>query len=248
MDKRSLTFFKHPPMVEIIPAIMPKSFADLREKMSSVAGFVSLAQIDVMDGVFVPDKSWPYITKPDPDFERILKEDTAFPHWRELDFEADLMVATPETAALDWIAAGAKRLIVHLESMNDPKSILEKIKKTLPSEGSFLRAEIGIAVNPGTPNERLEPAIELADFVQFMGIAKIGFQGQAFDERVLDKISGLRAVHPNVTISVDGGVDFETAPKLIKVGATRLAIGSAIFESGNIAATIEEFLGLSENI
>lgn len=252
-------------MIEIIPAIMPKSFGDLREKMSLVSGLVPLAQIDVMDGVFVPNKSWPYIKKPDPDFQKILKEEDAFPYWEELDFEADLMVSNPEAVVPDWITAGAKRLIIHIESLDSAKdgksdgfrAVFERIKSRLPDEDSFLYTEIGVAINPDTSNEKLEPILDCrsgvscVDFVQFMGITKIGFQGQTFDERVYDKISRLRTIRPDVTISVDGGVNLETAPKLVAAGANRLAVGSTLFESEDLTATIEKFFeiaGSAENV
>lgn len=240
---------------------MPKSFGDLREKMSLVSGLVPLVQVDVMDGAFVPNKSWPYAKTPDSDFQKILKEKDAFPYWEELDFEADLMVSNPEAVVPDWITAGAKRLIIHIESLDgakdgksdDLKAVFGRIKSRLPNKDSFLYTEIGIAINPDTPNEKLESILDCqsgagcADFVQFMGITKIGFQGQVFDERVYDKISGLRAVRPDVTISVDGGVSLETAPKLIAAGANRLAVGSTLFESGDITETIEKFFEIAES-
>ncbi len=240
-------------MIEIIPAIMPKSFDDLHEDMSLVTGFVPLVQIDVMDGVFVQNKSWPYMQKNgadqlDPDFDEIIKEEVPFPYWEELDFEADLMVANSETVAQDWITAGAKRLIIHFESFASADAALkvfQNLKKQLPVRDSFLYTEIGVAINPSTPNEVLEPLMDYIDFVQFMGIEKIGHQGQPFDERVLAKVSALRAARPNVTISVDGSVNFETAPRLIAAGANRLAIGSAIFESEDVAVTIEKFFNLA---
>ena len=106
---------------------MPRNFKDLRERMSLVSGFVPLVQIDVMDGVFVPNKSWPYIKKPDPDFLKILNEENSFPYWEELDFEVDLMVSNPAVLVPEWITAGTKRLIVHIESVTDPKPVFLKI-------------------------------------------------------------------------------------------------------------------------
>jgi hypothetical protein len=134
---------------------------------------------------------------PDPDFDEIIKEEAAFPYWEELDFEADLMVANPIDVAQDWITAGAKRLIIHIESFKTPADAVmafQQLKKQLPIKDSFLYTEIGVALNPSTPNEAIEPLMEYVDFVQFMGIEKIGYQGQPFDERVIEKISSLRAV------------------------------------------------------
>jgi ribulose-phosphate 3-epimerase len=235
-------------MIEIIPAILPKSFEDLKQKMGLVAGIVPFVQIDVVDGIFVPNKTWPYTTQPDPDFAEILTEEKEFPFWEEIDFEVDMMVANPVESARAWITAGAKRLIVHIESVADPLAAVQEIRKMLPSADSVLYTELGVAINPDTQNEKLEDLFKVAeiDFVQFMGISKIGYQGQTFDERVFEKISTLRAAHPNVTISVDGSVNLETAPKLIKAGVARLAIGSAIFNHNNVEEAIEEFFQIAD--
>ena len=77
-----------------------------------------------------------------------------------------------------------------------------------------------------------------------MGIEKIGFQGQSFDERVLHKVNDLRERFPELIISIDGGVSLETAPLLIKAGANRLVAGSAILKSEDIEKTIKEFQSL----
>lgn len=231
-------------MVEIIPAIIPKSFSHLNEKMSLVSEIVPIVQIDVMDGVFVPEKSWPYIKNPDPDFTSILKEENGFPFWETIDFEVDMMISNPKENWEKWLTAGAKRIIVHVESTKNLKNFFETVKRDLPSEDSLLYTEIGVAINIDTPNEEIYPLLTSVDFVQFMGIAKIGFQGQPFDERVLAKISDLRGKYPNVTISVDGGVNKENAVSLVKAGASRLVVGSAIFETENIADTLMDFQGL----
>jgi ribulose-phosphate 3-epimerase len=243
-------------MTEIIPAILPKSFDELQEKMELVTGFVPLVQVDVLDGLFLPNKTWPYIKggangQGDPDFAQILKEEGGFPLWEELDFEVDLMVSNPEKVIQDWITAGAKRLIVHLESLDqntDPVKLFEKIKKSLPVKESILYTEIGVAIAPGTSDEKLDALLDHVDFVQFMGIEKVGFQKQPFDERTIQKIIRLRSARPNVTISIDGGVNLETAPKLVAAGVNRLVVGSAIFESEDVAVTIEKFFQIAGDV
>lgn len=247
-------------MKEIIPAILPKNFAELEEKMSLVAGLVPMVQVDITDGHFVPSKTWPYTSGTvsngqyvDRDFADILAEQRDFPFVEELDFEVDLMVANPESVWHDWLHAGAKRIIIHAESVSgDILELLRAIQKEIPSRASLLHVEIGVAINPDTPNEILTPLMDEIDFVQFMGIARIGFQGEKFDERVLAKISDLRTQFPNATISVDGGVTSETAPKLIAAGANRLAVGSAIFggagknsNSEEISAALDEILNVT---
>lgn len=228
-------------MIEIIPAIIPKKFGDLEEKMSLVSGLVPLVQVDVMDGRFVPEKSWPYAKMADPDFAAILKQEREFPFLGELDFEVDLMVLNPERVWEDWFIVGASRIIFHFESTADPLSFINLMKQKMTSRESLIYTEIGVAFGVETPNEKIYPLLPVVDFVQFMGIAKIGFQGEPFDERVIKKIADLRATHSNATISVDGGVHKESAVKLAAAGANRLVIGSAIFESEDVAQSLEEF-------
>jgi len=242
-------------MIEIIPAILPKTFVELQKKMSLIVGLSQMIQIDVTDGRFVPSKTWPYTSdmnggagggnNSDKDFSDIFNEKKDFPFWNEVDFEADLMVADPENVWRDWVHVGAKRIVIHLEStkyLESPKETLDfirAIQKELPSRESVLHVEVGVAINPDTENRHLDHLIEAVDFVQFMGIARIGFQGQPFDNRVIDKVADLRGRFPNVTISVDGSVNLETAPKLAKAGVNRLVVGSAIF-GGNTGGVSNE--------
>jgi len=237
-------------MAEIIPAILPEDIDDLRKKLSLVSGIVPLAQIDVCDGKFAPTKTWPYKKGVDETFLRIVGQEEGFPFWDSVDFEADLMVRHPENIVGDWISAGAKRIIIHIESTPDTLPLFQKIKLEYGTSGeSSYGVETGAALNIETPNEEIydllnetndkgAPAI---DFVQFMGIENIGYQGEPFDERVFEKIRELRERFPDTIISVDGGVSLENADKLIEAGANRLVSGSAIFESGDIAGTVEVF-------
>ncbi|MBU6431123.1 MAG: hypothetical protein KGJ58_04035 [Patescibacteria group bacterium] len=240
-------------MTEIIPAILPKDIDDLREKLSLISGIVPLAQIDVADGKFAPTKTWPYKKGIDETFLKIVAQEEGFPFWDSVDFEADLMVKHPENVVDDWIAAGAKRIIIHIESMSDPLSLFQKIRKEYgQASKSSYGVEIGAALNIGTPNEKICEILDntddegnaAIDFVQFMGIENIGYQGEPFDERVFEKIADLREKFPEIIISVDGGVSLENAAELIEAGANRLVSGSAIFESGDVAGTIEAFQNL----
>ncbi len=107
-------------MTEIIPAIIPKTFEDLEEKISGVRGLVPLVQVDVLDGSLVSGvRAWPYQspTKRDIFFDKIINEEEGFPFWQELEFEAHLMVREPERIVGDWISAGASRLIVQIEGV-----------------------------------------------------------------------------------------------------------------------------------
>ena len=104
--------------------------------------------------------------------------------------------------------------------------------------------QIGVAINMTTPIEQIFSLVNNVDFVQCMGIEKTGFQGQPFDERALDNIKTLKEKFPDLIISIDGGVSFETAPKLIKAGVDRLVAGSLILKSNDIRETIRELENL----
>ncbi len=235
-------------MIDVIPAIIPESFEDLKEKMHLVKGLAKVVQMDVCDGKFVPSKCWPYVND-DGEFEKILHEDDGFPFWQDIDFEADLMIVNPEDGgAEDFIKAGAKRIILHIESSDTILDFVKKLRKEYgyPLE-SAVSVEIGIGIGVDTPNDVLDVFFEkdkegrtLADFVQFMGIKKIGYQGQEFDPEVLKKIKFLRKKYPEVIIGVDGGVNFENAHDLVKAGVNKLVSGSALYEREDMKEAIEE--------
>lgn len=214
---------------------MPKNYDDLTEKVGLFAGVVSLIQFDIMDGKFVPNRTWPY-NPGDQHFEKISREEEGMPEWEIIDFEVDLMVQNPEEVVGKWITAGAQRIIIHREGVND----FEKIREMVP-EGII---ELGIALNPSTPLSSIEPYLDRVDFVQCMGISKIGFQGEPFDMRVLEQIRSLRTLRPEMPVSVDGAVNFETAKILAEAGATRLVAGSAILKSGDVSNAVEELRNL----
>lgn len=242
-------------MVEVTPAILEADLDNLRGKMAMVSGLATFVQIDVCDGKFVVNKTWPYVKGGMEEFIRISEEDEGFPFWDSLDFEIDLMVRHPEAVAEDWIKAGAKSIVLHIESA---PNILETIEKLRVEYGTAkdeaFGLQIGIALGVNTPNEEVfeildmidEDGDSIVDFVQFMGIAQIGFQGQEFDDRVLEKISDLRGMYPNISISVDGGINFDNAADIISAGANRLVSGSAILESGDVAKAIDDLKNAGE--
>ncbi len=210
--------------MRITPAIIPESFDDLKEKISLIRGIFSDIQIDVCDGKFVPSKSWPY-RGDGGEWEKILREEEGLPFWEEIDFEADLMVSPPFQSAEDWILAGASRVVVHFESLKDDEEF-GKIR-----EAVLGRAELGLALHVETEPEKAYSLFPALSFVQLMGISRIGFQGEEFDKKVLNKIKNIRKDFPDVSISVDGGVNLENAEEIISSGASCLVVGSAIFES-----------------
>ena len=233
-------------MIEVIPAILPKDWNDLKEKFSLVADYASLVQVDIIDGKFTRSApGWPYYKNGlDENFFKILREEEGMPEWEKTDFEVDLMVKNPEQVVKDWITAGAKRIVVHYESTDEEtlRKIVSDMEKQFGGMNhSLLSPELGIAIEIDTPNDVLLPFIDSIGFVQCMGIRDLGHQGEPFDELVIEKVDSLRREFPGVIISVDGGVNLDDAERLAHVGVNRLVIGSAIFESDSVKQAIEEF-------
>lgn len=225
-------------MIAIVPALMPRSSQEFFSLVERIFPAAAAVQVDIMDGRLTPEANWPY--RGDREiFEELLEGRRVLPHKDKLAYEADLMVQKPFAAAREWIALGVKRIVLHIGS--DP---------ALPETASALRAEggdralLGLAVRATTPIEKIAPLIPLFDFVQCMGIARIGFQGEPFDERVLAQVRLLRETWPELIISVDGGVNENTAEKLVDAGARRLVIGSSIVESPDPAEAIGRFTAL----
>lgn len=228
-------------MAEIIPAILPKNYEDLKNKISLVRGIAPVAQIDICDGVFVKSTTWPFLGagSMDQHFTRILNEQEGMPFWEDIDFELDLMVSDAVENFDLYTKLGPRRIVFHIEAVGN----VEKFQHFLEGIDTYIRdvIDIGVAINPDTDIEKIFPLVNAIDFVQCMGIEHIGAQGEEFTEKCLGQIKKLKQKFPDVVVSVDGGVNLDTAPKVIAAGADRLVIGSAIFNTDDIINTIEQF-------
>jgi len=234
--------------IEIIPALLPEDFAHLEEEIHLVekaiktsAGFV---QIDVVDGKFAPTKTWPYNKKDQEKWNLIKSQKNGLPAWENVDFEIDLMLENQLEEAKNWISAGAKRLIFHIEGFTDElNSTMDEILK-LKTDFAI---EIVLSLNPSTDEGLLDPYLEKIDGVQFMGNDKIGYHGVKLDESILPKIKKLRQKMPNLPIGIDIGVKEETIGLLAKAGVTRFSSGSAILGAENPKEAIQDFLEIARN-
>lgn len=224
-------------MIEIIPAIMPKDYDELADKVGLVAGAVPLVQIDIMDGKFVRSKSWPFDRKEEANFVAICREEEGMPFWDAIDYELDLMIEHPDANIEQWIALGPKRIVLHLESLENPQKAFEELQSI---RGLI---ELGISFDDDFDVTEAEKYFDYVDFVQLMGIDEIGSQGQPFSEKVLDNLSYLHKKYPHLALSVDGSVNEETIEALIEAGATRLVSGSAVFE-GDVLGNISNLINL----
>ncbi len=225
----------------ITPAILPKSYDDLVSHLDMIAHTVSLVQVDVVDGKFAPNKTWPFINDTGNKFLNIVNQEEGLPYWEDMDFEIDLMVSDPVFVADQWIAAGANRVVIHAKSLTKD-SFVDLAKKT---------HEKGVEVYLGVEIDAEEKAKEYIDAIlqveknaadnfgyhkpilsgiQCMGIDHVGFQHNPFDPKVLNLVKDIKSSYPELSISVDGGVNFDNARALFDAGASRLVVGSTVFD------------------
>lgn len=217
-------------MIDIIPAILPKDFDELAESLEHIKGVAREVQIDVVDGAYAPNVTWPYS---DPgSFERLTSEEEGLPHWEEFDFEFDVMAHNSAKDVEKYIQAGAARMLIHADAQGAGEAV-EKLQKYREGELNIL---VGVALSTQLDASALSVFEGFVDYVQVMGIAKVGFQGQPFDEKALALISAVRTQYPDLAIQVDGSVNMRTVRPLVEAGATRLVAGSSIFAAEDPAA------------
>ncbi len=229
-------------MGAIVPAILPTTREDLEGKLAMLEGLVDTVQIDIVDGKFAGSPTWPY-TDESEEFARRVEEGSSLPYLGTFRYEVDLMVQNAEAVTGLWIAAGVQRLVVHAESTTVLPQIISDLQVKYGHAKDFTPdlLSFGLSIGNDTDLSTLEPYIQDIDFVQFMGIANIGMQGEPFDDRVLERVRTFRRLHPEMTIQVDGAVSLETAPKLLSAGVDRLVVGSALFKAPNLRDTLKRF-------
>ena len=223
----------------IVPAVLPRTFSDLEIKLNQLEGVADAVQIDIVDGKFAAPPTWPYQNDEESFAQKVAAGDM-LPHLGKIRFEIDLMVSDPAAVAGMWLSAGATRLTIHAESTTYLPRLLKELQTTYGHDKDFAPdlVSIGIATNIETELGLLTPFLDTIDYIQFMGIARIGHQGEPFDKRVLKKIAIFRKQHPNIPIQVDGGVSKETAPLLLSAGVSRLIVGSDLWNAKSLQSEL----------
>ncbi len=226
-------------MIEIVPAILPEHVANIRNQVAAVLGKTRFVQIDMVDGVFAPNATWPYNGEDTSFIEALEAEKEGMPYWEEMNFELDLMVKNAHDHLDYFYKFGPARIVLHAEAEGDEEDFANFVEAIDP----YIRdnTEIGVAFNLDSDIDAYRHILKEVDFVQCMGIAEIGMQGQEFDERVYSQIKKVADAFPGLPIAVDGGVGLDNAENLIAVGATRLIVGSAIWKSDSPLETLREF-------
>lgn len=206
---------------QIAPSILAADFARLGEEVARIDAVVDLIHIDVMDGHFVPNVSLgiPVIQS--------LRPVTS------LKFDCHLMMTNPDFYFAPLRQAGADLVTVHLEAYPNPEPVAHQARE----EG----LEFGLAINPPTPYDALEPYIELCDLILIMSVNP-GFGGQSFIPEVLDKIEFARKRVDSLglvtDIEVDGGIGPDNIRRAKDAGANVFVAGSSVFRAADPVAAV----------
>lgn len=179
-----------------------------------------ILHMDVMDGHFVPNLSYGAMV-----IERVRE-------LTEIPFEAHLMISDPGRYLDDFLKAGCNVLTFHLEAVPEPGPLLARIRE----HGALA----GLAINPKTPVESLEPFLGQFDLALVMSVEP-GFGGQKFMPSALGKLRWLHSrLKAGTFASVDGGIELETIGDVASAGASVFVVGSGIFEAGDYGQAIVE--------
>lgn len=224
----------------VVPAVLPSSQKDLEDTLSRVVRLpsVSRIQIDVVDGRVATPASWPY-TAPKEMSDRVARGEM-LPDLDRVEYEIDLMCFDAADAAGPWLALGATRLTFHVESSANLPAFLASVRERYGADG----ITFGLALPVQADIALLETSLDQISYVQFMGIATIGRQGQPFDSRVLEKVRSFHRRNPDVPMQVDGGVSLAHAKELLMLGVSNLVVGSAILRANDPASELEKFEAL----
>jgi len=222
---------------EIIPTILVNNFKEVEERIKAVEKYANWIQLDVMDGIFVNNETWPHSVVPGvakkgekyfKEIEKLKKLKTG------VKIEVHLMVEKPEEEFDQWLRV-ADRIIIHFESKITNRELgirdlIEKVRKK--------KKEVGLALNPETHYAVATPFLKDLGLVLFMTVQP-GWGGQEFKEWTLAKVAALRKIWPKGNIEVDGGVNNENIDKIIKSGANLICAGTYIYRSKDIEKAIK---------
>jgi ribulose-phosphate 3-epimerase len=210
--------------VKVAPSILAADFSRLGEEIRAVeAAGADYIHVDVMDGRFVPNISM------GPVVVEAARKVTRLP------IDVHLMIVEPERYVEAFAKAGANLLTVHVEASPHLHRTLQQIRS--------LGVKPAVVLNPATPLSSIEEVLGEVDQILVMSVNP-GFGGQAFIEKSVERVRKLsqmlkaHGLEDRVDIEIDGGINAETAPRVVEAGATVLVAGSAIFGQPDYAEAI----------
>jgi len=205
--------------VKIAPSILAADFSRLGEDVARVkeAG-ADMIHVDVMDAHFVPNLTiGPVVV------EGLRRATDMF-------LDCHLMITDPADYVEPFHRAGADAITFHIEVMGEPLELIDRIRS--------LGMQAGLSLNPSTPIENVLAFADKVDRILVMSVNP-GFGGQKFIPEAVERVARLRRADDSLDISVDGGINSVTGPKVVEAGANILVAGTYIFGSADVRAAIE---------
>ena len=207
----------------VSPSILTADFARLEQECKTLEKCgADWIHCDVMDGNFVPNLTFgmPVV--------KSIRKCVVLP------LDVHLMIERPERYVAQFAEAGANLITIHAEATDDVAGCLKLIRAC--------GKQAGISLKPSTPVETLEQYRGLFDMILIMSVEP-GFGGQTFIESSVDKIKQAKKLFPDVLVEVDGGINKNTAKKVIDAGVDVIVAGSAILNAADKRAAIAEIRG-----
>ncbi len=204
--------------IKLSASILNVKQMELHSRIAELKEVIDYIHIDVMDGIFVPNKT-PGIDM----FKNAKRFET-----KQLDVH--LMVDEPERELSNY--DGADIITFHIETVLDSKTMMINMKKfeEISSEIRRLGAKVGVAIKPNTTESLLRNVFRKVDLILVMTVEP-GYGGQKLIPKTLAKVENIKKAGFNGIIEVDGGITEETAPDAITAGATMLVAGTGLFDA-----------------
>ena len=208
--------------LSLAPSLLSADFGALGEAIRSAEdGGADAFHLDVMDGHFVPNISF------GPALVAAVRARTRKP------LDVHLMISHPLQYIAPFRRAGGDTLVFHRESEDDPSAVIDAVRAS--------GARVGVAIRPDTPLSAIDPFADRVDQFLIMSVQP-GFSGQKFLPEVLPKVEAARrrldAVGHGADVSIDGGVNVDTAARAAAAGANFFVCGNATFDGGAIGENL----------